>query len=129
MMTSPIVGAIGGNVLKAFRVEIDYASGETFLEQKAPLDSHDLDMVGVTLRAQPDGGYVIIGVLKLDGKDAIDGLSPGDKLIKVGDVNVSGAPLFKVVDSLRGKPDQKRMLVIERDGKQLIVKAPVLRIL
>ena len=129
MMTSPIVGAIGGNVLKAFRVEIDYASGETFLEQKAPLDSHDLDLVGVTLRAQPDGGYVIIGVSRLNGKDAIDGLSPGDRLIKVDGVTVSGAPLFKVVDSLRGKPDQKRMLVIERDGKQFVVKAPVLRIL
>ncbi len=31
MMTGPAVGALGGNVLKEFRVEIDYGSGCTYL--------------------------------------------------------------------------------------------------
>jgi len=32
-MTAPIVGAIVGTVLRAFRVQIDYARGVTYLEQ------------------------------------------------------------------------------------------------
>ena len=129
MMTSPIIGAIGGNVWKTFRVEIDYASGETFLEQKAASDPHDLDIVGVTLRAHADGSYTILGASKLNGKDALDGPRPGDKLIRIDRLDVTGAPLFKVVDTLRGKPHQKRTLVIERGGKQIKMKVPVSRVL
>ncbi len=33
MMAGPAVGALGGNVLKLFRVEIDYATGVTYLER------------------------------------------------------------------------------------------------
>jgi len=33
MMAGPAVGALGGNVLKLFRVEIDYATGATYLER------------------------------------------------------------------------------------------------
>jgi C-terminal processing protease CtpA/Prc len=65
----------------------------------------------------------------VNGKDAIDGLRPGDRLIQIDGLRVAGTPLFKVVDALRGKPDQVRALVIERDGKQITVKAPVMRIL
>ena len=32
MMTAPLIGAIAGNVLRDFRVEIDYRNGATYLE-------------------------------------------------------------------------------------------------
>lgn len=35
MMTDPVVGALGANVLKSFRVEVDYATGLTYLEAMA----------------------------------------------------------------------------------------------
>lgn len=34
MMTSPIVGSVAGNVLKQFRVELDYANQKLYLSRK-----------------------------------------------------------------------------------------------
>lgn len=34
LMSAPIVGAIGGNVLKLFRIEIDYANGVVYLQRR-----------------------------------------------------------------------------------------------
>ncbi len=129
MMTSPIVGAIGGNVLNAFRIEIDYASGVTYLEKKASPNKYDADMVGLTVRAQPDGSYLVVAVSSRNPKEVIDAVQPKDKLIKVDKLEVTGAPLAKVIDSLRGKLQEKRTLVLERDGKSFTIVVPVVRIL
>ena len=129
MMTAPIKGAIGGNLLSAFRIEIDYANGATYLEKKARLDKNDLDMVGLTLRAQTDGTYVVFGVSRQYNEEILKAIHSGDTLIKVDKLEVKDAPLVKVIDSLRGKLNEKRLLVFERDGKQFRVTAPVLRIL
>ncbi|HKP14353.1 MAG TPA: retropepsin-like aspartic protease, partial [Blastocatellia bacterium] len=83
MMTAPIVGAIGGNVWRAFRVEIDYSNGATYLEKSGAADSHDLDVVGAIVRAQADGSYTVVGVAKQDGKEVTDAIRAGDKLVKV----------------------------------------------
>jgi predicted aspartyl protease len=129
MMTAPIVGAIGGNVWRAFRVEIDYANGATYLEKTGALDAHDLDLVGVTVQAQTDGRFVVVGITKQNGKEITDAVRAGDKLIKVDKLDVSGAALVKVIDSLRGKPGDQRTLVVEREQKPLTIKAPVVRVL
>jgi predicted aspartyl protease len=129
MMAAPIVGAIGGNLLSAFRIEIDYANGVTYLEKKATPNRNDLDMVGLTLRAQGNGGFVVVSVSEQHGKELLEAIHAGDKLIKVDKLEVKDAPLAKVIDALRGKPNQKRALVFERDGKQFTVTMPVLRII
>jgi predicted aspartyl protease len=129
MMAAPIKGAIGGNVLSAFRIEIDYANGATYWEKKASPKEYDLDIVGLTLRAQADGSYVVFGVAQAYGKEILETIQAGDRLIRVDKLDVLNAPLVKVIDALRGKPDEKRTLVLERDGKQFTVIAPVLRIL
>jgi predicted aspartyl protease len=129
MMTAPIIGAIGGNVWRALRVEIDYANGATYLEKSGATDAHDLDMVGAILRAQADGSYSVVGVAKQDGKEMTDAVRAGDRLIKVDQLDVKGAPLVNVIDALRGKPGQAHALTIEREQKQMIVNAPVVRVL
>jgi predicted aspartyl protease len=129
MMAAPIMGAIGGNLLSALRIEIDYANGATYLEKKATPNINDLDMVGLTLRAQTDGSYSVIGVSGQYGKEILEAIHPGDKLIKVDKLEMKEAPLVKVIDALRGKPDQKRTLVFERDSRQFTVTVPVLRLL
>lgn len=128
MMTGPIIGAIGGNVLKSFRVEIDYANGVTYLEKRADPDNA-LDIVGLTLRAQRDGTYLISGVSKENTAEVIQAIKEGDKLIRVDKLEVLGAPLADVVNSLRGAPKQVRVLVLEREGRQFTVRAPVVRIM
>jgi predicted aspartyl protease len=129
MMAAPILGAIGGNLLSAFRIEIDYANDATYLEKKATPNPNDLDMIGITLHPQADGSYVVVGVSQQYNKEILEALHSGDKLIKVDKFDVKGAPLAKVIDSLRGRVGQKRRLVFEREGKQFIVRMPVLHIL
>jgi len=107
----------------------DYANGATYLEKTGALDAHDLDLVGVTVQAQTDGRFVVVGVAKQNGKEIADAVRAGDKLIKVEKLDVSGAALVKVIDSLRGKPGEQRTLVVEREQKPLTIKAPVVRVL
>ena len=129
MMSAPIVGAIGGNILKTFRVEIDYANGAAYLENTGKPDPHDLDVIGLTLQAQRDGNYVVAGISDQTNKEIYRAARRGDRLIKVGAFEVTGASFARVIDSLRGKPGNLRLLVLERDGKQFEVKAPIIRAL
>ena len=62
MMTSPIVGAIGGNVLKQFRIEIDYANGAVYLQKPGASDPNDTDLVGLTLQTNVSGVVTVAGV-------------------------------------------------------------------
>jgi predicted aspartyl protease len=129
MMAAPIKGAIGGNVLSAFRIEIDYANGATYLEKKSSPPKNDLDMIGLILRAQANGEFVVLGVAQAYGKEIQEAIHAGDKLIKVDKLEVKARPLATVIDALRGKVNEKRTLVLERDSKPFTVIAPVLRIL
>jgi predicted aspartyl protease len=129
MMAAPIIGAIGGNLLSAFRIEIDYANGATYLEKKATPNRSDLDMIGLILRSLKDGSYAVVGVSEQHSKEVVEAIHAGDKLIKVDKFEVKDAPLVKVVDALRGRPNQKRALVFERDGKEFTITLPVLRLL
>jgi hypothetical protein len=129
MMSAPIAGSIAGNVLRAFRIEIDYAHGVTYLEKNGNVDAHDLDAVGIIVGAHPDGSYVIGGVVQGNGKDTVQGVQAGDRLLRVGSFNVMGATLADVLKSLRGKPGEIKMLVLERAGKQITIKAPVVSLL
>jgi len=129
MMSAPIVGAIGGNILKQFRVEIDYANGAAYLENTGKPNPHDLDVIGITLQAQRDGNYVIAGISDQTNQKIYSAARRGDRLIKVGTLEVTGASFARVIDSLRGKPGNWRLLVLERDGKQFEVKAPIIRVL
>ena len=128
MMTAPIIGAIGGNILKAFRVEIDYVNGAAYLDGKARPDANDLDVVGITLLPQRDGTYSIAGISE-QSNQALQVARRGDRLINVGTLKVTGAPIALVIDSLRGKPGETRVLLLERDGKQFEVRAPIIRVL
>ena len=129
MMAGPIIGALGGNVLRAFRVEIDYANGATYLGKTGSLEQNDLDIVGLTLRPMQDGDYVVSAVSKHVAGDLVDKVREGDKLIGVDNLQVTGATLAEVVRALRGKVGEKKTLTIERAGNRITVQAVVARIL
>lgn len=119
-----VIGWIGGNVLKGFRLTIDFPQHMTYWESENELDPHDLDQVGVTLEKRPDG-YFIAGIAKQDGKPGVDAVRAGDKLIQIDNVIVAEATRGAVFAALHGKPGAIRMLVLERDGKRLKVPAKV----
>lgn len=123
-------GFLGSNAFKAYRVEIDYAGGAVYFEKGAgPDDTHDMDLVGLTLRPEADGSYSVIGVVSKDGAPAVEGVEPGDILLKVGDLEATGATMGTVVDALRGKPGEIRALLLERNGKRFTAEAKVTRFL
>jgi predicted aspartyl protease len=124
----PVVGFIGANVLRGFRIEIDFPNGMTYWEAGRNSGSGDLDIVGLTLRPETGGGFTIAGVIARDGKPIVDGVRPGDTLLRVGSLDTSGAPMGAVEDALRGKPGEARTLVVERDGRRISVNAAVVRL-
>jgi hypothetical protein len=125
----PVAGFLGPNAFKAFRVEIDYGNGAVLFEKGAEFDSRDMDLVGLTLQPQADGGYQVLGVTREDGHPTVEGIEPGDVLLKVGDLEVKGATMGAVVDALRGNPGDPRTLELERGGRRLQVQAKVEHIL
>jgi hypothetical protein len=123
-----VSGFIGANVLKAFRLEVDFPNRMTYWEAGASPDPGDLDIVGLTLRPEVDGGYTIAGVVSKDGKPAIEGVEPGDRLIRVDEMEVADATMGAVADALRGAPGATRLLVIQRKGESSAIEAKVLRL-
>ena len=122
----PVAGFIGGNILRQFRVEIDYANAATYWKRIAPLDPSDLDQVGITIGVH-GGKYSVIALPTQNGKVAVHGIAVNDELLSVDGVAVTGATMGKVLTALHGRPGEIRRLVLERNGKSFIVKAPITR--
>lgn len=122
-------GFLGPNCLKPFRTQFDYARNIVYFEKGAEWESHDMDLVGLTLRLHADGAYEVIGIAQRDGTPSVQGIAPGDILLQVGGVDVRGATMGTVVDKLRGKPGDVRKLLLERNGRSFEVTAGVQRLL
>jgi hypothetical protein len=128
--SAPVVGALGGNVLRGFRVEVDHHRGEVWLEQGALLAPDDTDMVGMVLTREPSGEG-------LDGTTyqvaaAVTGLGEvrvGDRLVAVDGEPVAMLTLAEVLAALAGEPGTARAVTLERDGELVQVDAPVTRVL
>jgi D-alanyl-D-alanine carboxypeptidase len=126
----PVDGFLGPNAFEAFRVEIDYANSAIYFEKGEDTGSPeigptDMDMVGLTLRPETDGSYRVIGVASIygeipaeAGEPGMPGVEPGDLLIQIDSLEVQGRTMGTVIDALRGKPDEERTLLLERNGQR-----------
>lgn len=123
----PVVGFLGGNVVRRYRLEIDYAGGASYWKLESAPDSDSLDQVGITVGVARGGKFVVIGVAKQDGRKTVDGVELGDQLLSVDGVSLAGATMGKVLRALHGTPGQTRKLLLLRRGKQIVVNAPVTR--
>jgi hypothetical protein len=124
----PVLGFIGANVLRSFRLEVDFPNQTTYWTIGPSVGPNDLDMVGLTLRPEAGGGFTIAGVVMREGRPAVEGVEAGDKLIRVGEFPCAGATMGAVVDALRGTPGSTRSLVLERAGTPITIPATVLRL-
>jgi C-terminal processing protease CtpA/Prc len=80
-----------------------------------------MDIVGLTL--QPAAGrWRVLGA-------AVEGIEPGDLLLRVDGLSASGATMGAVVDALRGTPGDVRVLTLERRGQRVRVEARVRRLM
>jgi hypothetical protein len=125
----PVDGFLGSNAFRTFRVEIDYANDTIWFEQGPLSVSPDMDIVGMTLRPEGDGGYTVLGVAKADGMSTVPGVERGDRLVRIDGLDTRGATMGTVVDALRGRPGDVHALIVERDGRRRTVEAKVRRFL
>lgn len=120
----PVIGWLGGNVLRGFRITLDYAHRTSYWLRQAQLDPHDLDQIGLTLMTA-NGGYVVAAVATQDGRPAVDGVEAGDKLIEIDSLHTNSASASEVLAAMHGETGELKALVLERDGKQFTVQARV----
>jgi hypothetical protein len=127
--STPVIGWIGGNILKHFSVTIDYPNRVTYWQQQSPLDSHDLDQVGVNLIRKGDryfiGGLVRRTEPQSSGPPAAD-IQPNDELIAVDHIPVRGISKDAVLAALHGVPGDRRVLVIEHRGVRREIETTVI---
>jgi len=102
-------------------------NGAVYFEQGSEFDTHDLDVVGLTLQPQPDSSYLIIGVADTNGLASAPGPQSGDILIQVDSFKTTGATMGAVTDALRGRSGDVKTLTLERDGRQLTAHVTVRR--
>jgi hypothetical protein len=128
MMSAPIVGSIGGNVLRAFRIEIDYSNGRVYLRQSGSMEAGDLDVVPITISPVSGAGFIVTGVSSEFTGGPAGSISTGDKLLKIDNVALEGATIFEALDALKGNPGEVKELIVERDGKKIKVAARVIHL-
>lgn len=90
-------------------------------------DTEDLDTVGLTLRPEASGEFVVAGVARKNGRPVVDGVRVGDKIVRIGTLTTAGATMGAVAGALRGTRGAKRTIVVERDGKLFEIEAKVVR--
>jgi hypothetical protein len=120
----PVIGWIGGNVLKAFRLTVDYRNGLLYWLRQSGPDSTELDQVGLTLTKRA-GEYIVAAVATRNGKPTVDRVEPGDKLLRIDALETRGATKGAIYDALHGKPGDLRVLVLERRGVPRTVRVIV----
>ncbi len=128
-MTAPIIGALAGNVLRDFRVEIDYKNGFTYLQRSASTGDADLLSVGLVLESGADGNPLVSGISSAAASDVKAQVQTGDKLLAVDDTPMRGRSLAAAAGALQGKAGARKQLSLERDGKTLTVSVTIQRLL
>jgi hypothetical protein len=121
----PVNGFLGSNVFKNYRLEIDYLNSMVYFEKGTEPDMAEMDMVGLSVRQLPDYSYQVVGIVNKNGKTSVEGVEPGDIITYIDGYHTKGATMGNVVDKLRGNVGDKRVLLLERNGKQLRIEAHV----
>ena len=127
--SKPVDGILGPNAYKDCCIEIDFANNAVYITKTGNSDPHDMDVVGITIGLDPDAGYQIVGVVKKNGQAVVSGIEAGDMLLQIGNFTTKGETMGKVIDELRGKPGEVKILTLERKGVQFQTRARVERLL
>ena len=123
---TPVIGWLGGNILRGFRITIDYPNRVSYWLREAPLDAKEMDQVGLTLESK-DGAYFVAAVATKNGRRTVEGVEVGDRLLQVDDLPLSQATWGAIFAAMHGKPGEARALRLERNGRGFTVRAQVTR--
>jgi Aspartyl protease len=119
-----VIGWLGGNVLRHYRITIDYPKKMSYWDAQSALDNHDLDYVGLTLRFT-HGEYFVEGITTQEGRPTVLGAQVGDKLVQIGKLQTQGASREAIFAALHGHAGETRSLVLERQGSRIQLQTTV----
>lgn len=121
----PVVAWLSANVLKHYRLTIDYKDRISYWKKLGEIDPHELDQVGLNLVY--DNGVFFVGrIVTKDGKPTAEAVESGDKLLAIDDAPVQGWSRDQLFGALGGKPGDIHRITVERSGKTLTVPLPVI---
>lgn len=134
MMTSPVEGAIGGNVLAHTRLTIDYPRQEVSLGPPAAVDARDAAIaplvIAEVLAPLGQATHMVVGALDTHafGPHApLAGAGPG--LLAVDGEDVTGLSLPDVIARLGGVAGSTKRMLLESDSSPSEVAVPVVSVL
>jgi len=119
-----VAGWLGANVLRRYRLTIDYPNAISYWRKGAEPDAREFDRVGVTL-VYERGDYFIGGIVARAGRASVDGVEIGDLLVAIDGEPTHGAPRERVLTALRGAPGARKILRVARGSAELDVAAEV----
>lgn len=120
----PVVGWLGGNVLREFRLTIDYPNRMMYWMRQTKPASDRLDQVGLTLKAK-GGDFFVAAIAKKNGKATVEEVQPGDKLIQIDGTETKHATWGAIYRAMHGKPGEVRILSLERGAQRITVRTRV----
>lgn len=124
-----IVGALGGNVLSQFRVEVDYPEQLCFFERSGKEQANDFDTVGLVLDTNLSGQLVVRAVSSTASAVTRQNIQRGDVILQIGDSVDASYTLTKAAKALSGVVGERKQLRILRQGEPMNVTVVVSRIL
>jgi len=124
-----IAGALGGNVLSQFRVEVDYPDQLCFFERSGKEQANDFDTVGLVLDTNSSGQLVVRAVSSTASAVTRQYIQPGDVIVQIGDSDNAPYTLTKAAQALSGAVGERKHLLILRRGEPISVTVVVSRIL
>jgi hypothetical protein len=122
-----VAGAVGGNVLKSFRIDIDYANGVAYFDKSTGTDADQLDMVGLVVRPESDGSYSVEKEIDLTEYATKSSIAVNDHLIAIDGSSVANMTMGQVIKALSGAPGQTKELLLRHGENTYSVKAVVRR--
>jgi len=120
----PVIGWLGGNVLKHYRLTIDYRNQMSYWLKNSDIDPSELDQVGVAL-VYKHGDYRVGNIVKKAGAATVEGIEIGDRILAVDGRSSQGWSRDQMLAALHGQPGDPRALTIERGGRTLTIVTPV----
>jgi len=120
----PVIGWLGANVLKHYRITIDYKAHMSWWKKLSDFDPHELDQVGIEF-AYDKGFYSVARIVGKEGKPTATGIESGDRVVAIDDAKIDGWTRDQLFAALGGKPGDSHRVTVERSGKSLTVPLPV----
>jgi hypothetical protein len=111
-----IVGALGGNVLSGFRVEIDYPHGKTYLEKIHEPDPGDMNSAGLVLDVNTKDQLVVVAVSSTADPLTRRNLRPGDIILRIAGKRETPWAITDASQALSGTVGKRIGLLLLRDG-------------